>query len=1686
MRSTQGGGGFGGGRMKVSGMLLLVVVASFMVVSFGQDQFINVGNAFPTFYDTYGTMYKNEPGYFIVRCEATQGQSCVQNIALDCNQVVCASCVFNSVGDNCANPPDDNDYIKLPDTAVYYDNGGTRVGVNYETFQILRIINNGTLMQTRRLVEMYMTILDAPILPVPTSQTVQAQTDETITIEMEGEDAEGRGYEVFVTSLPIQGTLLRTNGDPIVLGETINSREVEYTAASVIVDDQFTFGVRSDSDVVGGGSTGEIGIVEIEIETSTVKALDDQVVEVVESVEIDFDLTLENPNGVAYVIELTSTPQGALRTQAASMTNLVAGSTFSTDAMVYTPPAITDQFGSDYVDYVVRVGGNLVSSGSVLFKISTAGFPVTTTFIELAINAGEETCIDLRNFTAALLTAADATYYVTALTQEGTIEDSCNIGGSEMDEPGAVDETSFQIVADSSVAGSYTTAVEWRVVETSTGLASAYNIIYFRVTDLANIAPVAVSTSIAVRQASQGLLFLTGYSPVNNPLQPEIVSCPSRTTLGALYQSTNGQVILCDRNRSPIEVENEDDTVLYRADTGRPSYDYRFRFQMRDTITGEASDPVAVFIFVQENQTPVALGGSFIGNEDIDLVIDRSGGTGWGTDPDGDILTTFISRPPQKGELYQYLEDDEGNLVTGPENKIVVFEPVRLTDPSNRVIFKPRENANGEPYDAFSFVVKDDLNATSNEQRIIVTINALPDPPTARQILLPNQNEDELFNIALLGDDPDVNDVLTSLITSLPAKGFLYQFDDCVNNTCNNEITSASLEDPVIVTNVDQKVWYQPFDDEIGADFFNYKVSDGTRESGEGVVNITLNDVNDPPTANDSLTNAVEFATDYTITLEVDDIDDPSNKLLAIIETLPEGGKLFQADDSGAAEVGGDIVQVPTTVTNPDRKVVYRALGGDIQPSTDYNFTFVGRDPERLESEPATVFLQVSADNRETSSGGISIGVIVGAVIGVVCLAFCAIIWWIRRRRRMKDKERNVFNLLYNNKSSIELLENILVEEDLAVILALAEHVTGPELDEFGEAMVAIFESHGMLMPVMKQFLKIEIQNTEDLATLFRLNCVATAMMKFYSKQVGYDYLKGTIGELTEQTLSNVGAYEVDPTKLKEGQDLDENWETLKEATQTYLHAITESVEDCPLEFREIYAYLLKEIEKAFPKCKNAHTFIGGFIFLRFFCPAMIAPEGYKLVDTTPTLPERRGLILISKSIQNLSNGVQFGPKEAFMFPMNQFIIENLHRVKRFLEEVSTYPQVSEEEVAAVLASRPPVSNDRKEDALQSAHRLLCEYQDEVVKDLQDACGGEEVEETDDPLEDFHTLLDMNASDWEGIAKFIIGDMNIIRAFCQSLQSQDISQALITVFEAHDMTMPILSDLIKCECQEANRNPNMLLRGNGTAFKMFKCYVEIIGLDYLQKTLSMMVKFICNNVEGDKGYEVDPAKCPPDMTEDDIKENAERLKEAVNEMWGQIVGSVDQIPVQIRILCRHLFMQVSETAPDRAHMVTGDFIFNRMLGPAIVTPMAYGLMDDEPSPESRRALLLVTKVMMMIVHDVQIAETKEAFLRPLSHLVVDLHEDFRKFIEKVIDVNPNAVDNDRVQYKVTPALLQDSVESVFKQMQNPRTQAQMRSLLQRDAREQGTVAERLRNILQDLGPAAARKRVVAPGGATKG
>ena len=356
----------------------------------------------------------------------------------------------------------------------------------------------------------------------------------------------------------------------------------------------------------------------------------------------------------------------------------------------------------------------------------------------------------------------------------------------------------------------------------------------------------------------------------------------------------------------------------------------------------------------------------------------------------------------------------------------------------------------------------------------------------------------------------------------------------------------------------------------------------------------------------------------------------------------------------------------------------------------------------------------------------------------------CFGIWYYRKRQ--KAKERSLQDYLYGGKNSMDLLEAILLEEDMLVVSAMCEEIEITEADEMGEALCTIFETKGAVMRLLKKMIDDEIAESDSAGTLFRGNSVASKTMKAYSKLIGLDYLKVVLRDLVLQVSENVGMYEVDPRKLPEGDNLDENWDRLKEASQQFLDAITDSVDKCPLEFRELCHYMLTQIETKFPDFKNAITYVGGFMFLRFFVPAITSPEGYDVIESAPSLEARRGLILISKGLQNLSNGVQFGSKEAYMMPMNEFIIRNLHGVKQFLEAIAQVP-------ADVEPTFTEITEIEKLEALNSVHRLVFVNQQPIVEWLEREQGDDDSKEkAEKPLKEFERLMDeYDADDYEQV-----------------------------------------------------------------------------------------------------------------------------------------------------------------------------------------------------------------------------------------------------------------------------------------------------------------------------------------------
>lgn len=178
------------------------------------------------------------------------------------------------------------------------------------------------------------------------------------------------------------------------------------------------------------------------------------------------------------------------------------------------------------------------------------------------------------------------------------------------------------------------------------------------------------------------------------------------------------------------------------------------------------------------------------------------------------------------------------------------------------------------------------------------------------------------------------------------------------------------------------------------------------------------------------------------------------------------------------------------------------------------------------------------------------------------------------------------------------------------------------------------------------------------------------------------------MGGIIKLILLHKTSCELDPLRLQDG-DPDEpsekvtSPESLKNVTEKHTKSLTEfvtllldnifkNVESLPASLKVMFGTIQTSVRRKFPDDEVAsYTGVSGFLFLRFFVPAILGPKLFGL-NVGPIGPKSsRLLTLISKVIQNLANLVEFGQKELFMAPMNTLIKSKLGDMRLYLNAIS-------------------------------------------------------------------------------------------------------------------------------------------------------------------------------------------------------------------------------------------------------------------------------------------------------------------------------------------------------------------------------------------------------------------------------
>ena len=219
---------------------------------------------------------------------------------------------------------------------------------------------------------------------------------------------------------------------------------------------------------------------------------------------------------------------------------------------------------------------------------------------------------------------------------------------------------------------------------------------------------------------------------------------------------------------------------------------------------------------------------------------------------------------------------------------------------------------------------------------------------------------------------------------------------------------------------------------------------------------------------------------------------------------------------------------------------------------------------------------------------------------------------------------------------------------------------------------------------------------TVEANLLFRGNSLLTKALDLHMRRLGKEYLEETLCEKMRDIDESDPECEVDPNRVKNQEDLSRNWRNLIALTENVWKSIAGSANRCPPEIRHIMRHIRACAEDRYGDFSRtvSYSSVSGFLFLRFFCPAVLNPKLFGLLKGRfPYLSLKKGrstlyspvtnialdharpraqrtLTLITKALQTLANMTTFGSKEPWMEQMNEFLHAHRPEFKEFVDEI--------------------------------------------------------------------------------------------------------------------------------------------------------------------------------------------------------------------------------------------------------------------------------------------------------------------------------------------------------------------------------------------------------------------------------
>ncbi len=738
---------------------------------------------------------------------------------------------------------------------------------------------------------------------------------------------------VIVTTLPSSGTLTLSStalfaGQEILVADIPNLVFTPIPNENGAAYDSFTFQVRDDGGVAGGGvdvdqSPNTITIDVISVNDApdgadnTITMIENQVFTFINS---DFGLTdnIDTPSNSLNSVIITTLPASGVL--ALSSVNVVAGQEIlaaDIPNLTFTPSL--NENGNGYADFTfqVRDDGGIANGG-----IDLDSTPNVITFDVISVNSqpfGTDNILSTLEDTPYNFNSSDFGFsdpndipndtlqsvIITTLPANGVLKLSGVdiVAGQEIL---AANIPNLNFTPALNGSGNNYTDFTFQVRDTGgtansgLDLDQTPNVITFNVISV-NDAPDGSDITLTTNEDTP-LNFTPadfGFSDLDdtpaNALQSIVITTPP--TNGLLQLS--GSNVTAGQEISVTNILNLTFTpTLNENGAGYTNFTFQVRDDGGTANSGIDLDPTPNTVTIDVtpiNDAPDGSDNLITVLEDTDYIFSDSdfGLVDSNDVPANNLASVIINTLPLNGQLLL------SNIAVTAGQEITVADIPSL-------VFRPEADENGNGYAHFTFQVRDDggtinsgidLDATPNI--IIFDVTPVNDAPAGTDNTLTTLEDSPLgFTVADFGfvdgvDNPN-NNFQSVVITSLPTNGILQLSN--VNVTNGQDINIADLPNLIYTPALNVSG--------VGIDNFTFQVRDdgGTANGGidldqsPNILTIDIIPINEAPSGTDNTITALEDVpyffsdTDFGFT-DIDDV--PANNLASIIiTTLPANGTL--------------------------------------------------------------------------------------------------------------------------------------------------------------------------------------------------------------------------------------------------------------------------------------------------------------------------------------------------------------------------------------------------------------------------------------------------------------------------------------------------------------------------------------------------------------------------------------------------------------------------------------------------------------------------------------------------------------------------------------------------------------------------------------------------------------------------